>query len=125
MSADTTVVNVKVKYLRPQFKDLKEWCDHPDNVYIGRGGIVFVTIDGKKQRYPPTSKWCNPFTVKKYGTAAISMFEEYIRSVPYIDDIESLRGKNLGCWCVDAEHPEIQCHGHILVKILNERGHCR
>ena len=44
----TKVVNVKVSYIRPQYNNLKEWCEDSNNVYIGRQGVVFV--DG--QRYP-------------------------------------------------------------------------
>jgi hypothetical protein len=118
---ETKVVNVKVKYLRPRYNDLKEWCEDPNNVYIGRGGIVFVEIDGRKVRYPPQSKWHNPYKLKDHGDQTLPLFEQYIRSVPFLDEIEELRGKNLGCWCVEPGKPEIQCHGHILVRILNER----
>lgn len=40
------VVNVKVANLRPQYKDLKDWMSKPDNVYIGRKGVIF--INGKR-----------------------------------------------------------------------------
>ena len=58
MSDITKVVNCKVKYIRPEFKDLKEWMDGFNNVYIGRGGIVFIN----GTRFPPKgSPFCNPF----------------------------------------------------------------
>lgn len=47
---ETIVVNVKVKYIRPKYHNLKMWMDD-DNVYIGRKGVVFV--DG--QRFPKDS----------------------------------------------------------------------
>jgi len=53
-----TVVNVSVKHIRPEFHDLKEWCEEKNHLYIGRGGVVFVsrkTTSGEvvKTRYPP------------------------------------------------------------------------
>ena len=36
MSDITKVVNCKVQYIRPEFKNLKEWINSPNNVYIGR-----------------------------------------------------------------------------------------
>ena len=36
---DTKVVNVKVKYIRPTYKNLKEWMLDSGNVYIGALGF--------------------------------------------------------------------------------------
>lgn len=57
----TLCVNVKVQYLRPQYQNLKQWCEaSPNHVYIGRRGIVFID----NVRYPPRdSIWANPFKV--------------------------------------------------------------
>ena len=61
------VVNVKVKFIRPAFRNLREWCDAPGHVYIGRAGVVFVPSEadsGRKERYPKrNSIWANPFKV--------------------------------------------------------------
>lgn len=74
----TEVVNVKVKYIRPKYKNLKEWIsDSSNNVYIARRGVVF--IDGK--RYPPKdSKWANPFKIGKNLSRAevCAKYEDYI-----------------------------------------------
>lgn len=111
------VVNVKVKYIRPNYHNLKEWMGDENNVYIGRGGIVF--IDGK--RYPPSSsKWANPYKLKdKSREECLKYYEIYIRfqikNNPEYYNIQELKGKKLGCWCC----PEM-CHGDILCKILNE-----
>lgn len=85
----------------------------------------------------PQSKWHNPYTVNKYGDKAITLYEEYIRNSPLINNIEELRGKVLGCWCIGKQRkcsktntveipveipkeiPMI-CHGQVLIKILNE-----
>ena len=56
-----SVVNCRVKYIRPRYKDLKDWISDPNNVYIGRGGVLF--IDGK--RFPEkNSKFANPFILQ-------------------------------------------------------------
>lgn len=115
-----TVVNVKVKYIRPQgYSNLKDWMTHPDHVYIGRRGIVF--IDNK--RFPiQDSVWANPFKITKNNTReqVLIEYEQYIRKQlqqkPELKkELLKLQDKTLGCWCV----PEA-CHGHILVKILEE-----
>lgn len=50
----TEVVNVKVKYLHPEYENLQSWMEDKNNLYIGRRGIVFVN----KERYPKeNSKW--------------------------------------------------------------------
>ena len=118
----TKVVNVKVKHIRPKYHDLKEWCEDPKNVYIARGGIVFITgDDGKKRRYPPhDSIFANPYKVGDDRESAIEKYRRHIHEK--IDsgeimqnDLDSLRGKNLGCWC----KPDA-CHGDVLLEILEE-----
>ena len=59
--------------------------------------------------------------MKQYGDQAIFLYEQYIRSSPLMNDIEELRGKRLGCWCVGVI-PYRRCHGEVLVKILNEKN---
>eukprot|EP01032_Pedospumella_encystans_P016710 gene16710-19058_t len=124
----TTVCNVKVKYLRPEYKDLKDWTNGSDNVYIGRAGVVFVN----GERFPKKqSIWANPFKVGRDGTLAVILkkYQQYIlekiKMEPSIYNVEELRGRNLGCWCVpaastlDAE-PTV-CHGQILLCLLSNK----
>lgn len=73
----TTLCNVKVQYIRPKYKDLKDWMSDSENVYIGRGGIVFV--DGA--RFPKmSSEWANPFKIGRDGDRreVIEKYETYI-----------------------------------------------
>lgn len=111
----TSIVNVKVKYICPEYDNLKEWMKDPNNIYIGRAGIVFV--DG--ERFPKKdSKWCNPFKIKEYDR------EEYIRlykrhldkllqDEDNLEEFVLLEGKTLGCWC----KPE-DCHGDVIISRL-------
>jgi len=110
------VVNVKVKHIRPDYKNLHEWMNNNNNEYIGRSGIVFIN----GERYPKkNSKWANPFTIKQYGSREIvlQLYKEYI--INKIEnkqlDLSELKGKILGCWC----SPE-KCHGDILLELLHQ-----
>lgn len=120
-----SVVNCKVKFIRPQYNNLKEWMDDDANFYIGRAGVVFITNDetGKKERFPKLqSVFANPFKVGKDGTReeVIQKYKKYMS-----DKVESdyvlrqvlleLDGKNLGCWC----HPE-PCHGDVLLELIQK-----
>ena len=122
---NTKVVCVKVAHIRPKYKDLREWMQDPNNVYIARKGIVFLSdiTSGKKIRFPPQdSLFANPFTVKQYGLErAISLYREHLQKQIKegkitASDLENLKGKNLGCWC-DPGNP---CHGHVLLEILKK-----
>lgn len=119
----TTVVNVRVKYLRPEYTNLKEWVEDPNNVYIGRRGIVF--IDGA--RYPPEdSIWANPFRVSEGIPIDLVLLEykRYIKKKLRRGEITqaqllALRGKNLGCWCVNTTKTEpLRCHGQVLLDLI-------
>ena len=48
---NTFVCNSKVKYIRPEFNNLKECLECDNNVYIGRKGIVFVPTENGKERF--------------------------------------------------------------------------
>jgi len=112
----TKVVNVKVGNIRPKYDNLKEWCNDPNNVYIGRQGIVFIN----NERFPKqASIWANPFKViKDDRDDSLSKYGDYIVNKIKIENLTSelykLKGNNLGCWC----YPE-KCHGDVLVKLIN------
>jgi hypothetical protein len=112
----TTIVNVKVKNIRPTYDTLSDWMKNPQNEYIGRSGVVFIN----KERFPKkASQWANPFTVKKEGRdKCLELYEAWVRTKikkEGTEDIKQLKNKVLGCWC----KPD-KCHGDILIKILNE-----
>ena len=115
MSQIPKVVNVKVKHLRPEYQNLQEWLDaSPDHVYIGRDMSVYVK--GAKG-----SKWKNPFTIKKSGSAeeACRKYREYILNTPSLRySLNELEGKTLGCWCAPAA-----CHGNILAELVMLKAH--
>lgn len=113
-----SLVNVRVKNIRPKYSNLKEWCQDPDNVYIGRGRIVF--IDGV--RYPPTdSIFANPFKLKDCVSIdeCLTKYEIHLRRLLKSARIRSqflqLKDKNLGCWCT----PD-RCHGDVILRLLEE-----
>lgn len=114
-----SVVNCKVQYIRPKYNNLEEWINDNNNVYIGRGGVVFIN----KQRYPTySSKFANPYKIGKDRTRkeVISKYKDYINQKIlndkiYKNELLSLKGKNLGCWC----YPE-KCHGDVLLELINK-----
>ena len=113
----TKCVNVRVKYIRPEYNNLKEWMEDPNNVYIGRKEVVFID----KERYPKEdSIWHNPFRVTKLNDRKFinNEYKKYI--MKFIKDNNSegellkLKNKNLGCCCHQDES-----HGNIIVELIN------
>lgn len=108
----TTVVNVRVK---------KDYRTDPECVYIGRKG-------GNRH-------FGNPFTHLEGTTAmvkvadreaAVNAFRDWMMGDAYPEieperrawiweNLETLRGKKLACWCAPA-----LCHGEVYVKLLEE-----
>jgi hypothetical protein len=134
INKQTRLVDVHVKYIRPEYTNLSKWIEDPSNVYIGRGGVLLLDTNGKgKQRYPTQSSiWANPFKLNKDGTLEeiISKYEIYIRKKLSSNEIskeelDNLKGKTLGCWCVKDELvfynkcKKYVCHGEIILKILH------
>lgn len=135
----TTLIDVHVKYLREiGYDNLLEWTADPNNVYIGRGGIVFVTTANGKERYPKKdSIWANPFKVKdgdnlddiliKYKA---HLLEKIAAGEITVQDFRKLEGKTLGCWCIHAVTKEVTCtsdpdekmvcHGQVIMSMMKE-----
>lgn len=62
------------------------------------------------------SLWGNPFEIGKDGTRkeVVQKYRIWIQTQPeLLTQIETLRGKILGCWCCPLE-----CHGEVLLEIL-------
>lgn len=120
--SETKVVNCKVSHIRPKYKDLSEWVKDPNNVYIARSGIVFVSVDGKKERFPKqSSPFANPFKINAVTTReqVIEKYKSYIlekieKNQELKKSLLELKGKNLGCWC----YPE-KCHGDVLKELID------
>lgn len=114
-----SVQNVRVEFIRPKYKNLKMWMSDTNNVYIGRGGVVFVD----KERFPrQDSMFANPYKIGKDGTRqdVLNKYKQYIEEKinsdkNYLDNLLLLEGKKLGCWC----HPE-PCHGDILLDFIKK-----
>ena len=68
------------------------------------------------------TKWGNVFSVRLYGRhGAVARFGDYIghsnSSLGFnVDDIQTLKGKNLACWCSLSQ----ECHADILLEIANQ-----
>jgi hypothetical protein len=112
------IVNCKVKYIRPEYENLKDWMENENNVYIGRTGVVFID----KKRFPTeSSNFANPFKIGKDGTRedVIDKYKIYItkkleNNTELQSELLTLKGKHLGCWC----YPDM-CHGNVLIDIIN------
>jgi hypothetical protein len=117
-----SVVNVKVQFIRKEgYGNLKAWMEDPQNIYVGRGRVVFLTKEGPS--FPPKdSPFCNPFKVGKDGTRedVIAKFrssmEAKLQGDPdLVQQLLALEGKRLGCWC----KPEA-CHGDVLLELIQK-----
>lgn len=115
------ICNVMVKYIRPEYTNLKEWCEDPQNVYIGRKGVVFVG----GERYPKKdSVFCNPYKINA-GVTREQVIEKYrlyitnrILLEPDLKEaLSQLKGKRLGCWCKEATR-DVACHGDVLLSLI-------
>ena len=131
----TCLCDIHVKFIREQSfgscNNLRDWCLNPNNVYIGRAGILI--LDGK--RYPESASiWANPYKVKVEGELG-SVLNQYFNYITeriikenLFEELRKLKGKKLGCWCVGSNiitvsDPRITgmpciCHGQILLYLI-------
>jgi len=83
---------------RIQRKRTKGWRMPKGAIYVGRPTVWGNQYDA------------SPEGLKKYEALIRYMISEYGL------DIESLRGKDLACWCALTD----SCHADVLLKIANE-----
>lgn len=84
----------------------------PYDIYIGRPSI-----------------WGNPFSHKdgtqaKFKTLtvedAVIQYKEWLLKQPHLlKQINSLKGKTLGCWCKTKKNPNALCHGDVLAELAD------
>jgi len=99
------------------YNDLEHWLEDSNHIYIGRN-LVYVKGATK-------SKWCNPYTVKKYGRErCLELYREHItNNKKLMSELFELKNKILGCWCYKSkENPKLDesCHGDILIELVNQ-----
>ena len=117
----TTTQCLKVASLRKETGDpninLKTWMSNPQNVYVGRRGRIFIgSGDDKEIFHYPASKFANPYLLSEYTLEeSLMLYKDYLKSSGLIDQLEELRGKNLGCFCDQCG----KCHAKILAKYLS------
>ena len=115
----TTIVNIKKKYIKDEYENIKEWCKDKNNIYIGRKGVLI--IDG--ERFPTeNSLFHNPYKIKdgedrekvilKYKIYLLKKLKD---DKNFTKEFYKLKNKNLGCWC----KPD-SCHGDVIIDILNK-----
>jgi len=120
----TTTQCLKVSSLRKETGDpnitLETWMKNPKNVYVGRPGRIFIgTGPSKKIFHYKGSKFANPFVVgtKDYQYTledSLELYKQYLIKTKLVDQLEELRGKNLGCFC----NQKGDCHAKILAGYL-------
>lgn len=123
----TTTQCVKIGSLRKELKDplitLEKWMEDPNNVYVGRRGRIFIgSGEDKRIFHYPGSRFENPFVVgTKEGQysleESLELYERYFNK-SLSGYVEELRGKNLGCFCVQSQ----RCHAQILAQYLNSKN---
>ena len=81
--------------------------------------VVHCKKDNYDVMIDRTTKWGNPFRIGPDGDReeVIHKYREWIiERSDLLDDLSSLIGKRLGCWC----SPE-PCHGNVLIELIKER----
>ncbi len=105
----TTVISIRQHNLKKLgYKNLEDWLKNENHIYIGRDMTYRISS-------AIGSKWCNPFSVKKYKREeCIDMFRQYILlNKELLSSLSELKDKILGCWC----KPEA-CHGDVLIELI-------
>ena len=97
---DNRIVNLN------EIENVEEWLSNPNHIYCGRQ-------HGNLEE----SRWHNPYKLSEHSIqASLRMFEEHVTSSDDLaNDLGSLKGKILACWCPDPS----KCHCSVLLKLID------
>jgi len=101
----SSVVDIHMKKgVRPEF-----------DIYIGRY-VHSRSVYGDNFK---SSKWANwYYSLEEYE----EVIRKKIKQEPEKYNLDELKGKKLGCWCITTDKLEpLMCHGQILIKLIKER----
>ena len=95
----------------------KEWLEDSKNIYIAGNIKKYSGNEEAKEsiwfhRRLSYKLYKKDITIKEF----LEQYEKFIRKKLW-NKLDTLEGKNLGCWCQDQE----KCHGSILIKLFNEK----
>ncbi len=117
----TEKVCVKVKNLRLiGYTSLEDWINDSKNLYVGRRGRIWITENGEKRIFHyPQSKWHNPNSIKKVPNLEknLLLYRQHLHDSGLVDQLEELRGLNLGCFCLSGK----ECHARVLVEMIEKK----
>lgn len=119
----TTTQCVKAVELRKiGYKNLEEWMQDTNNVYVGgRGGIKIIDSNGdRKMFYFAKTKWTTPYPVEEGMELeeSLKLYRLYLEENKRIPMLHELKGKVLGCFC-EQNSDGISCHAQILQELCN------
>ena len=117
---------------RIQRKRTKGWKMPEGAVYVGRptrfgnpfrvGGyfIIGKSHDGNGMKWLESTHADSRFTLITSNVEAVEWYRRLLEEWP-LKDIETLRGKDLACFCplVDKDGNKVPCHADELLKIAN------
>ena len=98
--------------IRIQRRRSKGWKMPPNTVYVGRPTKYGNPIDWRLGLELGDEQWAK--------ATAVSLYRDWLRkgrgpAAATDEDIRSLRGKNLCCWCKESD----PCHADVLLEIAN------
>jgi hypothetical protein len=84
--------------------------ENPNHIYVGRATPY---VEGATKHI-----FCNPFPVKKFGIDdCLELYNVYFEDIlrkQYPKELQELKNKVLGCYCL----PNERCHCDILIDYL-------
>lgn len=97
-------------------KTFTQWVQEDGNVYIGSNLGKYLKDPSLEDEWGNRSLDRDLF-YNRIGSGEYKiLYEEYIRQEKW-DQLETLGGKTMGCWCLRAD----ECHASILMKLFHEK----
>ena len=95
----------------------KQWLEDNKNVYIAGNLKKYSRDEDAKEsiwyhRRLSYKLYKKDITIQQF----LEQYEQFIRKKLW-NKLDTLEGKNLGCWCEDKD----KCHSSVLIKLFNEK----
>ena len=112
------IVSLKTDALQARNLSLSTWLKKENAVYITSQAKKYGNATEDSPWMPSRLSYrlyCKEISQEEFN----NQYEAYIRREMW-DQLKSLDGMELGCWCIEPESEHSQCHGKIIIKLFKE-----
>lgn len=113
-----TLISLKKEALKARDLTFMKWLKKETSIYISSQAMKYAKAEQDSQ-WMPVDLSCKLFNRDITQAEFDEAYEQHVRDTLW-EQLPTLAGLEMGCWCEDAHLPKSGCHGQILIRLYDE-----